>query len=84
MRWVVMVCAAVLAAAGRAEAVDYDKVERRLVKEPAYQTKNPRYALFLFGPEARLHVWVVLDGETLYVDRNGDGDLTAENERYAK
>jgi hypothetical protein len=54
----------------RTTVVDYDKVERRLTKEPAYQTKIPKYALLLFGPKARLRVWVVLDGETLYVDRN--------------
>jgi hypothetical protein len=65
-------------------AVDYDKVERKLTREPAYQTKTPRYALLLFGPQARLPVWVVLDGETLYVDLNSDGDLTGANERFAK
>ena len=70
--------------AGSASAIDYDKVERRLVKEPAYQSKKPAYALLLFGPEARLAVWVVLDGETLYLDRNGNGDLTDKNERFAK
>ena len=58
--------------------------KRRLVKEPAYSTKNPQYALLLFGPEGRLRVWVVLDGEALYIDRNGDGDLTAANNRFAK
>ncbi|QJW98651.1 hypothetical protein [Frigoriglobus tundricola] len=84
MRGVVIVCGLALAAAGRAEAIDYDKVERRLVKEPAYKTKNPQYALLVFGPEARLRVWVVLDGEALYIDRNGDGDLTAEHNRFAK
>src|SRR5262249_51630932 len=26
-------------------------------------------------------VWVVLDGNTLYVDRNGNGDLTEDGER---
>jgi hypothetical protein len=31
-------------------AVDYGKVDRRLTKQPAYQTKKPRYALLLFGP----------------------------------
>jgi hypothetical protein len=71
-------------ATGQASAVDYDTIGRKLVKEPAYQTKNPRYGLLLFGPEAKVRVWVVLDGEVLYVDRNGDGDLTAENERFAK
>ena len=70
--------------AGTSAAVDYDRVERRLVKEPAYQTKAPGYALLLFGPDAKLAVWVVLDGEAVYVDRNGNGDLTDAGERFAK
>lgn len=64
-------------------AVDYGKIDRTLVKEPAYQSK-PKYGLLLFGPEARLRVWIVLDGETVYLDRNGDGDLTAKDKRFAK
>src|SRR5262245_17935923 len=84
MRLIVTVGWALLLTAGQAAAVDYDKVVRRLTKEPAYRTKQPGYALLLFGPDARLAVWVVLDGETLYVDRNGDGDLTGANERFAK
>jgi len=67
-----------------ARAVGYDKIERRLVKEPAYRTKSPNYALLLFGPEARLRVWLVMDGEVLYVDRNGNGDLTERGERFDK
>jgi hypothetical protein len=38
----------------------------------------------VFGPEARSRVWLVLDGDVLYVDRNGDGDLTAKDERLEK
>jgi hypothetical protein len=30
----------------------------------------------VFGPKADYRVWLVLDGDTLYVDRNGNGDLT--------
>jgi hypothetical protein len=75
--------ACLVLAAAPAAAVDYDKVGRRLAKEPKYQTKTPRYVLLLFGPEARLGVWVVLDGETLYVDRDADGDLTGADERFA-
>ena len=41
-----------------------------------YQSKSPKYALLIFGPEARTRIWLVLDGTTLYVDRNGNGDLT--------
>jgi hypothetical protein len=51
-------------------------VERRLNKEPAYQTRAPRYCLLVFGPEAKTRIWLVLDGNKLYVDRNGNGDLT--------
>ncbi len=64
--------------------VDYGKIERSLAREPAYQTKSPKYALLVFGPAAKLRIWVVVDGERLYVDRNGDADLTAPNERFEK
>jgi predicted choloylglycine hydrolase len=67
-----------------ASASDYDKIERRLVKEPVYQTKSPKYALLLFGPQMGLRVWIVMDGEILYVDRNGNGDLTEPGERFDK
>jgi hypothetical protein len=49
-------------------------------KEPAYKGK-PGYLLLAFGPEGKDRVWLVHDGNTLYVDRNGDGDLTAENKK---
>ena len=57
-------------------AADLSKVERRLVKEPTYQSGSPRYALLVIGPGAKDRVWIVKDGDTLYVDRNGNGDLT--------
>jgi hypothetical protein len=50
-------------------------VERRLVKEPAYESA-PQYLLLALGPEAETCVWVVEDGRKLYVDRNANGDLT--------
>lgn len=69
--------------AAPAAAVDYDKIDRSIGKEPAY-AGQPEYALLLLGAEARRRVWVVVDGETIYIDRNGDGDLTAPDERFAK
>src|SRR5690348_2175721 len=54
---------------------DLAKLPRTVAKEPAYQTQ-PRYCLLAFGPEAKARAWLVLDGETLYVDRQGTGDLT--------
>jgi hypothetical protein len=64
-----------------APAADLSKVDRTLVREPAYQSRALQYALLVFGPEPRTRVWLVLDGETLYVDRNRDGDLTGKDER---
>ena len=63
-------------------AVDLAKIERTLVKEPAYRSK-PKYCLLVLGPEAKTRVWLVQDGDTLYVDRNGNGDLTEPNEKVA-
>ena len=72
--------AGLLATAATA-APDLAKLDRSVRKEPAYQTKAPRYCLVVFGPEAATRVWVVLDGDALYVDRDGDGDLTEPGER---
>jgi hypothetical protein len=63
-------------------AVDLTKIERKIVQEPAYRTK-PKYCLLVLGPEAKTRVWLVQDGATLYVDRNGNGDLTEPNETVA-
>src|SRR5262249_31826721 len=63
-------------------AADLAMVDRSIRKEPAYQTKAPKYCLLVFGPEAKTRVWLVLDGDTLYADRNGNGDLTEERERF--
>jgi hypothetical protein len=68
---------------GPLPAADLAKIERTILKEPAYQTKAPRYCLLVFGPDAGTRVWLVLDGDTLYVDRNGNGDLTDKNEKVA-
>jgi hypothetical protein len=64
-----------LFAVGSAAALDFDKLDRRIVKEPAYQSK-PLYGLAMLGSDAKTHVWMVLDGERLYVDKNCNGDLT--------
>jgi hypothetical protein len=62
------------------QAADLAKIERVIAKEPKYQG-NPKYCLLVFGPEAKFRVWLVLDGAVLYVDRNGNGDLTAPDKR---
>jgi hypothetical protein len=63
-----------------------------LIKQPAYQSKTPGYAVLAFGPKADARLWLVFDGvpdplkpgkahDFLYVDRNGNGDLTEPGER---
>src|SRR5262249_52982620 len=72
-----------------AELPDLGRIHRRIAKEPAYQSKQPLYGLYVFGPEARTRVWAVLDRsrpdasgyDVLYFDRNADGDLTGSGER---
>src|SRR5579885_3490530 len=48
----------------------------RPAKEPSYQTNAPKYGRLAFGPGGQERVWLVWDGESLYVDRDGRGDLT--------
>jgi hypothetical protein len=61
-------------------AADLTKIDRTIAKEPVYQNK-PKYCLLVFGPDAKTRVWLVIDGDVLYVDRNGNGDLTEKGER---
>jgi hypothetical protein len=85
MTFLALVWAPLLALGGAsAPAADLSTVERRIGKEPAYHSKAPRYCLLVFGPEKKTRVWLVQDGDTLYVDRNGNGDLTDEGEKLTR
>jgi hypothetical protein len=79
-RQLFLVLAASLLAGAEAAAADLSTIDRTIKKEPAYQAK-PKYCLLVFGPEAKARLWLVLDGDVLYVDRNGNGDLTEEGKR---
>jgi hypothetical protein len=81
MRTLTLLGAALLLVAAPARAADLAKIERKIAREPAYQTKSPKYCLLVFGLDARTRAWLVQDGDTLYVDRNGDGDLTGADKR---
>jgi hypothetical protein len=74
--------AAIFLTASLAGAADLSKIDRAIAKEPAYNNK-PKYCLLVFGTEAKPRVWLVQDGDVLYVDRNGNGDLTEKGERIA-
>jgi hypothetical protein len=60
---------------------DLTKVDRTIAKEPAYKGKAG-YCLLVFGPQAKTRIWLVEDGDTLYVDRNANGDLTRSDESF--
>jgi hypothetical protein len=57
---------------------DLSKVDRSLI-EPKGLVK-PHYCLLVFGPQAKTRVWIIEDGDKLYVDRNANGDLTDDGE----
>src|SRR5215472_15887430 len=65
-----------------AQGADVTKIDRTIGKEPAYKSA-PKYCLLVFRPEAKTRVWLVRDGNVLYVDRNGNGDLTGPGARLA-
>lgn len=62
-----------------AKAVDLTTIDRTIKKEPAYHTL-PGYCLLVFGADASKRVWLVHDGKRVYVDFNGNGDLTEAGE----
>jgi hypothetical protein len=65
--------------ANAARALERIKAEYRLKKEPAYQGPV-QYCLLLLGRKAQTRLWLASDGKTMYVDKNGDGDLTQPGE----
>jgi hypothetical protein len=61
---------------------DLSKVDRTIVKEPS-KLSQPRSCLMVFGRRAEVRIWMIKDGERLYVDRNANGDLTEPDESFA-
>jgi hypothetical protein len=75
--------AVVVAAIGLVEAAADQPTNRSITKEPRY-VHAPRYFMLVFGKQADLRWWCVLDGtKTLYVDRNQNGDLTEAGEQFS-
>jgi hypothetical protein len=65
-----------------ASANDLKQIDRSIGKEPAYKGK-PKYCLLVFDRAGKERVWIVQDGDTLYVDRQGNGDLTDPKNKVA-
>jgi hypothetical protein len=83
-RWLaILVVVLALLVSPAAKGADLAQIERRIDKEPAYSSKDVKYALVVFGERASTRVWLALDGDTLYADVNGNGDLTDAGERFA-
>jgi hypothetical protein len=69
---------------GGLRAAEPPAKDRAIAKEPVYESKEPRFCQLVFGPEAKHSVWLVIDGDHLYVDRNGNGNLTEEGKRFLR
>jgi hypothetical protein len=67
--------AASIARIAFAESDALKSIERRIVKEPRYNSA-PRYVLLALGAKAETLVWLVEDDRSLYLDGNANGDLT--------
>jgi hypothetical protein len=76
-RWSITVVA--FLTAGAVQGADLSRIDRTIRKEPSYSNK-PCYCLLAFGAEARTCIWLVQDGDKIYVDRNANRDLTERGE----
>ena len=68
-----------LLTAGAVQGADLSTIDRTIRKEPSYSNK-PGYCLLTFGAEAWTCIWLVQDGDKIYVDRNANRDLTERGE----
>jgi len=59
--------------------VDLAKLPRKIALPKG--AKAPKYCCLVFGEKAERIVWLALDGRTLYVDRNSDGDFDDAEEK---
>lgn len=82
-RMSIVVFAAFLCLPAQVRGTDLSQIDRTIRKLPPLQSKTPEYCLLVFGPRAAKRVWLVHDCDVLYVDRNGNGDLTDPGERVA-
>ncbi len=64
------------------EEVDLSKVDRSIRREPVWTSEKPQYCLFVVSAEK--HVWFVVDGDDLFMDINGNGDLTEPDEKLSR
>jgi hypothetical protein len=68
--------------AGFVWAGDLSKIERTIAVAPKYSAEQQFYALLVLGTDMSKKIWFVVDDDTLYVDKNGNGDLTEDGEKF--
>jgi hypothetical protein len=79
--WLVLLMVVSAVSADQNSRIDLSKLDRSIAKEPRYGSA-PHYALLVFGPQAAHRSWLVMDGDSLlFLDRNGNGDLTDREDR---
>jgi hypothetical protein len=66
-----------------ASEVDLSAIPRTIDESPDIQHDAPGYCLLVFGERAQTRAWLVVDGQSVYIDRNANGDLTEAGERIA-
>ena len=69
-----------VAVSGQTQAVDLNLLRMQRPVEPNYQTDAQEYCLLVFGSNAQSQTWIVRDGETFFIDQNGNGNLTDPGE----
>ena len=63
-------------------AVNLSKIDRSIGKEPEYRSAHQEYCILAMNAEATGVIWLVRDGADMYVDLNGNGDLTEDGEKF--
>jgi hypothetical protein len=71
----------ILLTGARSAGAEGGAVDRTIGGQPAYASPQPFYALLLLGSPEPKRVWLVVDGDDLYADRNTDGDLLDPGEK---
>lgn len=56
----------------------------KIAREPVYKQATQQYLLLLLGQNPPRDIWIVRDGSDVYVDRNGNGDLTEAGEKVVQ
>ncbi|MHC4940686.1 MAG: hypothetical protein ACYTHK_17230 [Planctomycetota bacterium] len=79
MRFVVGLLLLVTAARG----TELSEIDRSIRRLPKFKESKQFYALVALGAKANTRVWIVIDGDDLYFDRNGNGDLAEAGEKFA-